>query len=533
MSRLVSLVRMALSAVALAGAAPMQTRTIQLAELRDRIAGGWAGQMIGVSFAAPTEFLAQGKPILGELPTWTPDLVRRALDQDDLYVDMSLAKVLDEIGLDATTDDFARMLRDSKYRLWHANLAGRRNLRRGVPAAMAGHPDFNAHAEDLDFQIEADFIGLMAPGLYRSATDLALRAGRVVSYGDGLHGGIFVSCMYAAAFVERNPRRVVERGWECLPPRSAYANLISDVLAWTRAHPGDWKKTWQLIENKWNKDDSCPAGALRPFSIDAKLNGAYIALGLLHGGGDFGRTVEISTRSGQDSDCNAAASGGILGVLLGCRRIPDAWKGGLDSIAEVKFNHTEFTFNTIVESSYRRALALALRQGGSVRDGHVTIRMQEPEPPALASWNAGQPREWIPIHDSRWRWKGEWSTRPSTDPEAPPGTETRRTVRRGSMAEITFRGTGAVISGAYLPDGGRAEVYLDGALHRRIDSCSDESRPRQNEAVWHAFNLPDGLHTVRLGAAGEAFPGCAGASVELGGLIVYQGGYRTAPPGGD
>ena len=49
--------------LSLAVAAPCQMRQMPAAELRDRIEGGWAGQMIGVSFGAPTEFCINGKII--------------------------------------------------------------------------------------------------------------------------------------------------------------------------------------------------------------------------------------------------------------------------------------------------------------------------------------------------------------------------------------------------------------------------------------------------------------------------------------
>jgi hypothetical protein len=65
-------------------------RSIPLADLRDKIEGGWAGQMIGVSFGAPTEFRSLGKIIEGDLPKWTPDRIRNSINQDDLYVDMTL-----------------------------------------------------------------------------------------------------------------------------------------------------------------------------------------------------------------------------------------------------------------------------------------------------------------------------------------------------------------------------------------------------------------------------------------------------------
>src|ERR1044071_8908251 len=100
-----------------------QIKEIPRATLRDKIEGGWAGQMIGVSFGAPTEFRSNAKINTGELPKWTPDRVSNSLDQDDLYVDMTFAKVLDDKGIDATTADFGAMFKNAKYRLWHANLA--------------------------------------------------------------------------------------------------------------------------------------------------------------------------------------------------------------------------------------------------------------------------------------------------------------------------------------------------------------------------------------------------------------------------
>jgi hypothetical protein len=83
---------------------------ISLAELRDKIAGGWAGQMVGVSYGAPTEFRYRESIIPEDkLPQWNPDMISESLDQDDLYVDMTLAQVLDDKGLDATTEDFGAM----------------------------------------------------------------------------------------------------------------------------------------------------------------------------------------------------------------------------------------------------------------------------------------------------------------------------------------------------------------------------------------------------------------------------------------
>ena len=511
----------ALAGVALLSCAPQKSgvQEISRSALRDKIEGGWAGQMIGVSFGAPTEFRSLEKIIEGNLPAWTPDRIRNALNQDDLYVDMTFAKVLDDKGLDATSDDFGDMFRDAKYRLWHANLAARRALRRGVKGALSGTPKYNAHANDIDFQIEADFIGLMAPGMLQSSNDIAMRAGRVMNYGDGIYGGMFVSGMYAAAFFDNDPRRIVEAGLACVPAKSPYGLLIADVLAWSKQHPDDWKKAWQLIEEKWNKREPCPAGALRPFNIDAKLNGAYIALGMLYGGGDFGKTLDISTRAGQDSDCNPASACGVLGVMMGYKRIPEQWKRGIPPIAEEKFAYTNFSFRTIVESTEKRAIALAQRNGGELRGDTLVIKTQAPQAPPLEIWDDyGSPVERIAAGDARWSFRGAWSGKPEGENKS-----VRRTAsKKGAEATVTFEGTGAIVTGPYLATGGKADVYLDGKLHQTVDVYPDEDAGKGGESVWHAFGLENGKHTVRVVVRGEPYAESKGSDIAVDDLIVFR-----------
>lgn len=488
------------------------TRTISIDELRDKIEGGWAGQMIGVSFGAPTEFRYREQIIEDALPEWKPERISNALNQDDLYVDMTFAKVLDDKGVNATTEDFGAMFKDAQYALWHANLAARRALKRGVPASLTGTPKYNAHANDIDFQIEADFIGLMAPALPRSATDIAQRAGRVMNYGDGIYGGVFVSCMYSAAFFETDPRKVVEAGLACLPPKSPYAMTIADVLLWSKQNQ-DWKATWKLIENKWNTHEPCPEGARQPFNIDAKLNGAYIALGLLYGNSDFSKTLEISTRAGQDSDCNPSNACGVLGTMLGYKRIGDEWKGGIPAIADQKFRYTDFTFKTIVESTLKRAVALAESNGGRREGDSLVIAAQSPKPPKLQVWNNfGSPVERVAITDSRWQWKGEWRT----------DKRLKISNTAGAEAAIVFEGTGAIVVGPYLPTAGTADVYLDGKLNRTIDVFPDEKAQKNGESVWHAFGLKPGKHNVKIVVRGEKYRDASGADIGIQDLVIFR-----------
>jgi hypothetical protein len=498
---------------ALAQTAP---RTISLSDLRDRIKGGWAGQMFGVAYGAPTEFRYNEKIIpLDKLPQWRPEKVDNALNQDDLYVDMTFSKVLQDKGLNATTEDFGAMFRDAKYQLWHANLAARRALKRGVPATLSGTPRYNAHANDIDFQIEADFIGLMTPGLPQEANSIAWRAGRVMNYGDGIYGGMFVGCMYAAAFFEKDPHRVVEEGLKCIPAKSPYGLLIADLIAWHKQYPNEWEKAWAATEKKWNRREPCPAGAMKPFNIDAKINGAYIALGLLYGDGDMTKTIEISTRAGQDSDCNPSSAAGVLGTMLGWNRIPDSWKSGIPAIADRKFSYTDFTFNTIVDSTYNQALAVAKKAGGRVEGDKLLVPVQAAKAAKLELWDDyGSPVERVSVSDPRWKFTGVWTDEAKN--------ELRWTDQKGATAEIGFEGTGFILVGPYLPDGGVAEAWLDGKSAGKIDVYPDENRSKSGESVFHRFGLKPGKHTVRLAVEGVPYPGSSGAKIGVNGLVIFR-----------
>jgi hypothetical protein len=488
-------------------------RRLSRAALEDKVRGGWAGQMIGVSFGAPTEFKSNGRIIEGEI-AWRPEQVRNAIDQDDLYVEMTFAEVMDRFGLEATSAQYGEMFKDSKYNLWHANAAARRLLNRGIRAPESGEPRWNAHANDIDFQIESDFIGLMCPGLPREANKYADRVGRVMNHGDGLYGGMFFSGMYAAAFFESDPRKVVLAGLRSIPEASGYAKVIRDVLAGHARYPDDWKKTWQLVTDAWDKDDPCPDGALRPFNIDARLNGAFVALGLLYGRGDFAKTLDVSTRSGQDSDCNPSSALGVLGVILGYERIPDAWKSGIPAIATTPFSYTSHTFESIVDSTLRRAFKVIESAGGRVTDAEVLVPVQEPKAPPLEQWAPDRPTRRLESGDAAWTWGEGWQER---------ALQNERRVRAarsaGAAAVLRFRGTGVALVGSMTQAGGRADVFLDGAKVGEIDAWIPPNT--HDNDLWHANFLESRPHELRVVTRGDRDPRSTGSEVVLERAIVY------------
>ncbi|MCK4296011.1 MAG: ADP-ribosylglycohydrolase family protein [Candidatus Marinimicrobia bacterium] len=85
----------------------IQERTISLDVLRDKIKGGWAGKMIGVSYGGPTEFRYNSVINEDEIK-WNPTSVKNSIWEDDLYVQMSFMMTMDEHGIDAPAEKFAK-----------------------------------------------------------------------------------------------------------------------------------------------------------------------------------------------------------------------------------------------------------------------------------------------------------------------------------------------------------------------------------------------------------------------------------------
>ncbi len=355
--------------VSAAFAAPAYRR-LPVKEYVDKMKAGWIGQMVGVGWGGPTEFKWLGEIIPGdEMPPWKPGTVNQ-FGQDDIYVEMTFMRTLELYGLDVSIRQAGIDFANSGYRLWHANNAGRTNLRRGIAPPDSGHPKFNKHADDIDYQIEADYSGLIAPGMPNLAIELGEKFGRLMNYGDGLYAGQFVGGMYAEAFFTDDVVKIATAGLRCIPAQSQYAVMVRDMLAWYRKNPDDWMKTWQWVEKKYHKDPAythglCSSpGGKGTFSIDAKLNGAYILMGLLYGKGDLDQTIVISTRCGQDSDCNPANAGGIIFTTVGFSKLPARFTSALNP--KGKFSHTPYDFPTLIEVSKKIVRQAVKRSGGRI-----------------------------------------------------------------------------------------------------------------------------------------------------------------------
>jgi hypothetical protein len=481
-------------------------------DLQDKIRGAWAAQTIGVTYGLPVEFRYNSTliPDSRQLP-WYDGYLKETYEKmpgvyDDIYMDLSFVQVIENEGIDAPAQLFADAFAKAQFPLWFANQVGRYNVLNGLTPPQSGHWLNNPAADAIDFQIEADFIGIMSPGLINSATAYSDKIGHIMNYGDGWYGGAFVSALYSQAFIETDIPKIIDTALQAIPPQSQFHQVIADVIRWHKQYPGDWKQTWFEIHKKWSDTDLEPYGVDAPFNIDAKINAAWVVLGLLYGEGDFGKTLYIAAHAGDDADCNPSSAAGVLGAIKGFNAIPRYWKQGLDEVEDMNFANTELSLNDAYELSYRHALQMIEQNGGAVKMDVVIIPQQKPAQLRLEVSFEGH------------YLKEKRSLSAFTDLSQGP---TMMATKIDASYSFDFDGIGFAVIGYAKKAGDRdhvfnAAVYVDGDQVETVTLPTD-SLTRRFYLFWR-YQMPNGKHNVELRLLNPVDT----ASVNITDIVIYD-----------
>jgi hypothetical protein len=452
-----------------------QTFKMSKEDLLDKIKGAWAAQVIGVTFGGPTEFRYRGTFIPDYQPiAWNENLMPWWYKNapglyDDIYMDLTFVEVFEKEGIDAPVESFAKAYAEADYMLWHANQMARYNILNGIMPPQSGHWLHNPHADDIDFEIEADFAGI---------------------------------AMYTLAFVSDDINYIVEEALKTIPEESNYYKTIKDVIKWYKGNPDNWQETWFKVQQKWGADVGCPDGVFTTFNIDAKINSAWIVLGLLYGQGDLGKTYSISTRAGDDSDCNPGNAGGIVGTIIGYKNIPEYWQQGLAQVEPIDFKYTTISLNKAYDMSFNHALEVIQRNGGEVNDTDVIIKIQKPKPVKLEVGFEGhypvERRQLFTIKD------GDWD-----------GVDITK------ENEFEIEGIGFAFTGSAEQKGEeeytfKVEMYIDNELVE-TSSLPTNYHDRKPTPFWR-YQLEKGKHKVKFVVLNPTDK----AKLELNNLIVYD-----------
>jgi len=337
---------------------------ISESRLYDSLLGAWLGRAAGCLLGKPCEGWSHSRimsylalaglaplddyfPAILPMPPdgvditrvparWLRGHVRGAPRDDDTDYTILGLHILEEHGPQFTTADVGQeWLTHLPYlKTYTAERAAYANLVNGLqPPETATR--LNPFREWIGAQIRADMWGYVAPGRPELAADLAWRDARLSHVKNGIYGEMWVAACLATAFVEKEPSKVLEIGLTEIPQQSRLAKALRDTISWA-TKTESWQDTRARVEASF--------GHYHP--VHTINNACVVALALIHGEGDFERTISIAVMCGWDTDCNGATAGSIVGAILGARMLPDKWIAPLqdtvDSAVE-GFDHSRIS----------------------------------------------------------------------------------------------------------------------------------------------------------------------------------------------
>jgi ADP-ribosylglycohydrolase len=177
----------------------------------------------------------------------------------------------------------------------------------------------NPYREWIGAQIRGDFFGYACPGNPARAAEFAWRDASISHIKNGIYGEMWVAAMLAAAYVCDDMETVIRAGLAQIPGKSRLTRDIHAVLAW-RAEGRSYDEAIATFYEQWSEHN-------RHHWCHTNSNAQLVAIALLWGEMDLGKTLCASIMPGLDTDCNGATSGSVLGLMLGRKALPDQWTG--------------------------------------------------------------------------------------------------------------------------------------------------------------------------------------------------------------
>lgn len=129
---------------------------------------------------------------------------------------------------------------------------------------------------------------------------------------------MFCAAMIAAAFTEKDPRRIVDAGLSQIPKNSRLAEAVRKAVSFAEIAETET----ELARYIWEAFGSY-------HHVHTINNAALCVAAIVFGKGDFDKSVSAAVLGGWDTDCNGATVGSVMGAMLGAERIPNKWKAPL------------------------------------------------------------------------------------------------------------------------------------------------------------------------------------------------------------
>ena len=277
-------------------------------KIKDKVYACWLGKTIAGGLGAPFE----GTPYSPNLQS--EDLVLDPGSNDDLELQLLWLTYAEKHGLDLDSEKLTHAwLNVIKYGMDEYGVAIW-NLRRGLKAPETGFVD-NYFTNGMGAAIRSEVWACLFPGKPEVAAYFAMCDSSVDHCGDGVWAEMFLAAAESSAFYANSMEEAFNDGLKHISRKSRIYKAVKYVMDLYFSGT-DLKEAGECVMQKFGDHNF----------TDCVMNLSFVIAALLYGEGDFEKTVLTAINFGYDTDCTAATSGGLFGILYGTEAISPKWR---------------------------------------------------------------------------------------------------------------------------------------------------------------------------------------------------------------
>ena len=238
----------------------------------------------------------------------------KILQDDDYHVDFFNQLIFDGSENLPTSLDIQRLWKKHQVRDWGGGAKALEiiNKKDFIPPFIGQLEHGNIYSWCTEPYIENETVGCIAPGMPQTADMLTNRFAQTTGEYESVIWARFFGVMYSVAYFETNAVDAMKKASAVLPEWS-YAKFMYDkALEVYEKHPEDWRTAAKELSQYGRY-----IYLIDNVHVAYDVNGGFTVLSVLYGNNDYYESIKIASLIGYDSDCTAAAVGGLLGIIKG------------------------------------------------------------------------------------------------------------------------------------------------------------------------------------------------------------------------
>lgn len=325
-------------------------------EYKNKVKGCFLGKNIGGTLGAPFECYRG----VYDVDFFMQD-VSNPVPNDDLDLQLVWLSAIEHEGKNIDSHVLCEYWENYVSAVISEYGTGKNNFATGIVPPLSGYMR-NENRESNGAWIRTEIWACLTAGNPALAANYAYFDACVDHSDEGIYAAVFTAAVESAAFFESDTQKLIDIGLSYIPENCATRGAV-ELVRKCRADGDDWQSarkklliaypsSFGEIGGEWQGTEQVPACKQCPtqqrdpdipkaqHGYDAPAHIGIVLIGLLWGGGDFGKSICLAVNCGEDTDCTAGTLAALLGILYGESGLPEKWtKGCSDKIATCTLRH--------------------------------------------------------------------------------------------------------------------------------------------------------------------------------------------------